>query len=186
MKQTLTSIGLSNGDFFDFTKPEKHKYDIETIARSLAKQCRYTGHTDDFSHYSIAEHCWHVSYAVPEHLALEGLMHDSSEAFTGDIAKPLKNMLPEFEAIEDRIEAAMAKFYGLQFPYPPEIKTADKLLYCTERQQIATSVKDKLWHTETTPSNTIKIRCWEPELAARMFMVRFNTLMNNRNMKKAA
>jgi len=90
-------------------KPET--IDIETIAHSLALQCRWMGHIHDF--YSVAEHCTRVAsecfrrysevMAESEEMetdeerrrglglaALGGLLHDASETYGGDVISPIK------------------------------------------------------------------------------------------------
>lgn len=182
--QSKTSVGLCNGDFFDYNSPETHNYDIKAIAQSLAKNCRFNGHNDGDKNYSVAEHSVWVSRLVPPKMALEGLLHDASEAFTGDIQKPLKEMLPNFKKIEDRIEEALAAFFGLAYPFPPEIKQADVMMYKAERQQIATSVNDGIWHTEALPAE-IKIECWGFKKAKEEFINRFDELTNGQYRKAA-
>lgn len=178
-RQTKDSVGLSNGDFFDYNTPETHDYDINTIAHSLAKICRYNGHTDLDWHYSVAEHCVHVSRLVPPEMALEGLLHDASEAYTGDIQKPLKEMLPEFKKIEDRIEQALAAKFDLRYPFPPEIKVADKMVYQAERQQVATSVADSIWNKADVAD--IRIKCLPIRKAREQFLARYEELTSERD-----
>jgi 5'-deoxynucleotidase YfbR-like HD superfamily hydrolase len=175
--QTKNAIGLSNGDFFNYDSPETHDYDIEAIAQSLSKICRFNGHNDGDAHYSVAEHSVLVSRTVPPEYALEGLLHDASEAFTGDIQKPLKEKLPCFKKIEDRVEKAVATFFNLRYPFPSEIKQADKAVYQAERQQIATAVHDSIWNKGVPPAN-VKIRCLSPKRAKREFLERFEELRN--------
>ena len=85
--------------------------DIETIAHSLALQCRWMGHIHNF--YSVAEHSVRVAaecfmrygevMAESEEMesdedrrrglglaALGGLLHDASEAYGGDVISPIK------------------------------------------------------------------------------------------------
>lgn len=175
MKQTKTCISLANGDFFDFLSPEKHKFDIECIAYSLSNQCRYTGHSSSF--YSVAEHSVIVSKLVTDPaLRLTGLLHDASEAFVGDVASPLKQLLPDFKSIEERVQQALAKYFKLPYPFPEEIHLADKAAYRTEAAQLI-KVYDKLWYVDH-PVVDINIKCLSPKGAFREFMNRYEFLTN--------
>lgn len=88
---------------------------IEDVAHGLAMTCRYGGHTRRF--YSVAEHCVLVSHHVPEIYALHGLLHDSAEAYIGDMIRPLKHQpqMSEFRAAEAGIEVQVAAAFGLEW-----------------------------------------------------------------------
>lgn len=176
--QTKTSILLHNGDFFDFQDPFNHEFDIESIATALSNLCRYTGHVTRF--YSVAEHCYLVSLLVPEQFALEGLMHDASEAFCGDVSSPLKQLLPDYKYIEENVQEAIARYYNLQYPFPPCIKEADKIAYVTERKTVGDTGIDALWHTNVKPDK-IKVVGYTPATARKLFINRFRSLYNDRN-----
>jgi len=81
--------------------------------------CRYLGHVREF--YSVAEHSVLVSVlaeAAGEPLVVQqcALLHDAHEAYCGDFPSPFKIDLPEHEAWEARIQAAVREDLGL----PPE------------------------------------------------------------------
>ena len=182
MEQTKSCITAWSGQWFDILKPEEYEYSIEEIAYALSNLCRYTGHTNAF--YSVAEHSVLVSRLVPDHLALCGLLHDASEAYLGDVASPLKALLPEYKKIEDRVEQAIADFFDLPFPYPKEIKETDKRMYWQERQGIADNgIRDGIWHQDLRATRKVEAGGMPPHMARRMFMSRYRQIMKGQNNK---
>lgn len=101
-----TCIMLASGALFDIVDPEGSDFTLQDIAHGLGRVCRFAGQTNRF--YSVAEHCFHVARLVPVELGRIALLHDASEAFIGDVTRPLKALLPDYQAIEARIEAAIA------------------------------------------------------------------------------
>ena len=178
MQQTPSCISIIGGDFFDILSPETSEYSIETIASALSMICRYTGHVDKF--YSVAEHCVHVSYAITEKYALEGLLHDASEAFVGDVSSPLKKLLPNYKKIEENIQKDICSRFGLIYPLPEDVHKADKQLYWSERKMIAPA-KDTLWHGEFRSSRKVEPEGWSPSKAKRKFLNRYNELRHDRS-----
>jgi len=81
-------------------KPED--VDIEEIAHNLSQICRFAGNTP--YHYSVAEHSVIVAEMVFDNMrlvkenknisgSLYGLLHDSAEAYIGDITRPVKQVI---------------------------------------------------------------------------------------------
>lgn len=187
-KQTKTCITTYSGQWFDILRPEEYEYSIEEIAHALSNLCRYTGHSNRF--YSVAEHSVLVSRIVPDHLALTGLLHDAGEAYLGDVASPLKALLPEYKKIEENVEASISRYFGLEFPFPQEIKEADKRMYWQERQSIADNgIKDRLWHQDLRATRKAEAVGMAPHMAKRMFLSRYNEIMkgqdNSNNSEKS-
>jgi len=182
MKQTKSCISTSSGRFFDLLKPEEYDFDIEEIATSLSNLCRYTGHVNRF--YSVAEHSVLVSRLVPERLALTGLLHDASESFIGDVSSPLKKLLPEYQQIEDRVQTAIARHFGLEYPYPAEVHEADKRMYWQERQEVANNgVRDELWHQDLRATRRVSATGLAPHMARRMFLSRYKEIMKDNDQR---
>lgn len=108
--------------------------DIEEIAHALSMLCRFNGHCREF--YSVAQHSVLVAQALPPELALAGLLHDATEAYCGDMIRPLKRSMPAYREVEDRIWAVIAQRFGLPQDLPPEVKEADNRMLQTERRDL--------------------------------------------------
>lgn len=102
---------------------------LEDFAHGLARVSRFTGQTAH--RYSVASHCLMVADLLPTRLHASGLLHDAAEAVLGDVSSPLKSLLPEYKALQDRWESALAERWGVPL-HGPEIKAADRLAYSIE------------------------------------------------------
>lgn len=163
--------------YFDYRRPEAYHYNIHEIAHALSHQARFTGHT--FFHYSVAQHSVLVSKLVPPPLKLTALLHDATEAYLVDVPRPLKALLPDYVYLEKRVMAAIAKHYGLIFPFPEEIKRADDMMLLTEKQQLLhpTTRDEELWTIPGLEPVGINIEKIYPEDAKDWFLNTYYTLM---------
>jgi hypothetical protein len=163
------TIMLFSGNYFDFERPNECQWTFEDIAHGLAMTCRFAGQSKRF--YSVAEHSVYVSQLVPPELAWDALLHDAAEAFICDMAKPLKELLPDYKKIEKVVEAAIAERYGLIEPMPPEIKLADIQMLRAEQLQIMQNNDDWEW-TFDVPEPDISIAALGPVEAKALFIAR--------------
>lgn len=169
------TILLYSGEYFDFLAPENSIFTIEDVAQGLSQTCRFAGQSSRF--YSVAEHCVHMSYAVPPEHAYAALMHDATEAFIGDMSKPLKDLLPEYKAIETRIEAVVFDRFSVPTPFDPCIKEFDIQMLATEQAQIMRN-NDGWDYTRGRKALPIKLYGWYPFEAKEMFLARYRELMH--------
>lgn len=113
---------------------------IEDIAYGLAKEERFDGNT--IVPYSVAQHSVHVANLIAagwkncepsRGLVAAGLLHDAAEAYLGDVVTPLKQVLPDYRALEARWEQVIFDRFGLdpRLGSGPAVKEADTaMLYC--------------------------------------------------------
>ncbi len=167
------TILLFSGSYFDMLDPENSDFSITDIAKGLSNVCRFAGQCLNF--YSVAEHSVHVSRIVPPEFAFEGLLHDAAEAFIGDVSKPLKDLLPDYRAIEKRVETAVLARFGLSYPLDPSVKEADIIMLATEQQQLMRNRDDWNYTRGRTPLE-VKIQGLQPFDAFNLFMARYHEL----------
>lgn len=171
------TIQTHSGIYFNFLEPHKSEFTIDDIAHALAHICRFTGHTREF--YSVAQHSVHVSYLVPSEDALAGLLHDAHEAFVGDVASPLKHLLPEYKLIEERAEQAVRSRYGLPTTLPASVKHADLLMLATERHFLMPDTGSEHWALIDGLEPALKrLVPVAPETARHLFLARYRELIH--------
>ena len=167
------TIQVQNGQPFDFLNVDASGLTIDVIAHSLSNLCRFTGHTREF--YSVAQHSVYVRYVVPPEDAFAGLMHDAAEALLGDVASPLKALLPDYRAIEDRVGATLFAHFGLSPKLPDSVKHADRLVLSIEQRDLMPT--GELW--ESTKGFSLpqeKIVPLGSSVAKMMFLSRYEDL----------
>ena len=164
--------------------PDPEQLDPGDIARALANQCRFGGHSRAF--YSVAQHSVIVSRLVEERGGdaedvFAALMHDASEAYLGDMPHPLKHRSPlgaAFKEAERHLEAAIRARFGIRADVP-EIKRADRALLATERRAFSA----ESWHCpelEGVEPLDLELEAWSPDRAAEVFAARFAELAARR------
>ncbi len=113
---------------------------IEDIAAHLSRLCRFNGALRyDVEHYSVAQHSVHVSHligAVPKYIVAQALLHDATEAYVGDMIRPLKASIKQYNEIEAMAWGVMCAKFDLEPELDPRVKLADNVALATEFRDI--------------------------------------------------
>lgn len=165
------TILTSSGRYFNLVEPNHRHVSIGEIAHALSHICRFTGHVRTF--YSVAQHSYHASYLVDREYALQALLHDAAEAYIGDVASPLKRLLPDYKAIEARVEAAVFKHFNLPTELHPSVKKADLIMLATEQKDLMPEHADKWACIQGIEPMPHRIDPMPPQTARYCFLDRF-------------
>ena len=102
----MPTITTYSGIRMNPVNPQREDIDIRDIAHALSLVCRGGGHVIQF--FSVAQH----SLICAEEARLRGcsarvqmgaLLHDSSEAYMSDLVRPVKQQIPQYRTIENRL-----------------------------------------------------------------------------------
>jgi uncharacterized protein len=114
-----------------------------------------------------------VSTIVPAEDALWGLLHDASEAYISDIARPVKRQ-QEFgkfyKQAEDILMAAVCERFGLPMEMPDSVKEADDMLLRAEQRDLMPN------EPSDGPIYPDTIEPWSPSKAKTWWMSRYSQL----------
>jgi len=162
------------GKKFHGLNPRPEEVCIEDIAHGLAFQSRFVGQAKEF--YSIAQHSVIVSNLSP--YPLQGLLHDASEAYLGDMPKPWKLYLPTFQYAEDCLQEVIWERFGLE-PPPPIMKKIDNAVLRLEWEYLINNPEGH--SVDLQAEDDIEMHwklngCWPPVEAERVFLKLFKEL----------
>lgn len=168
--------------------PREEDISVEDITIGLSHTCRYGGQTPRY--YSVAEHCVRVCEVLDRFASgsflFEGLLHDASEAYLGDIQRPIKKWLDEYKEVERIVTSEVERKLGLESSEQATsiVHWADNLVMHAE----FVSFFGEETHVEdfgTFPSDRVKALAgewelgWSPEKARSEFMDHFERLQGS-------
>jgi 5'-deoxynucleotidase YfbR-like HD superfamily hydrolase len=146
-----------SGEAFDLLNVNPDSLQLTDIVQALSHICRFGGHTKEF--YSVLQHSVLVGEIVfglgavlemplPDMAKLirTALLHDASEAYIGDLVRPLKrasDLGPIFKQIEDPLQRAISEKFGLLWPFPEIIHKADDIALMTEARDLLDDDTDR-------------------------------------------
>lgn len=154
---------------------------IEDVAHALAHQCRFVGHTNKF--YSVAEHSvravrWNRKRGASNTELRWTLLHDASEAYLVDLARPMK-IDPYFgkayRGAEGRAMDVICERFGLERREPACVKEADLAMLAAERRDLMPAGGE--WTIlDGIDVPTERISPWSPRRAKRLFLQEYARL----------
>jgi 5'-deoxynucleotidase YfbR-like HD superfamily hydrolase len=174
----LESVGcngnkiMTSSGWFDFSDPQISDIKLSSLILGISNTCRFSGQC---KFYSVAEHSVHCSY-ITDTSPLECLIHDMHEGLIGDVAKPLKNMLPEYYKLELQIETLVRKKLGFDYPMTEHCKYIDLCALRIEKEQLFPEVDD-FPDMSAYESKSFTIQYWTPEQAQEAFRNRYLELV---------
>jgi len=182
-------IQTFTGKKFDIENPRVEDVDIIDIAHGLANQCRFNGQCKRF--YSVAEHSLLMSLLIDNEYAQYdipryALLHDASEAYTGDMITQLKNSehMNGFREIEKNLQATIYESFRLS-PHQPEIiSLLDRALLYKEAEQMMYDVTAwEGWEEQKSRGVDIIFTPYflAPQDAESSFLRQFNDLFNKKS-----
>jgi uncharacterized protein len=141
----------------------------------LSMICRYGGHAIEF--YSVAEHSVLMSNYFKDQglddLAFAALFHDATEAYMGDMVRPLKFEMQFYRDTEGMLQRVIFHRFGLPLDMPWEIKDADLRITGDERNAV---MLRREWSTDNLPLLGVPVYCWSPREAEEHWLEAFNNL----------
>jgi uncharacterized protein len=177
-------IVLQDGSGFDPFYPNPLRIHPNEVANALANLCRFGGRLSEF--YSVAQHCSLIAGKLWDEtndptIALWGLLHDASEAYLNDLARPIKHApgFEQYRQMEDELMQAVAVRFALPWPMPAEVKVADNRMVLSERERFKLYGGEPVatcWPTDVEPYS-ITISPATPVTARRMFLDALDYLM---------
>lgn len=168
---------------FPLLSPDPDLVDIRDIAHALSNLCRFTGHARKF--YSVAQHSVIVSELASPEDAAWGLLHDSAEAYVGDLSAPVKGLhaLSGYKDLEISIILTIAKHFKLhvgnvlEVIVPETIKLIDKELLMREAELFFGPPPEPWIYADLTPS-PVDIVPLLPEQAEELFLARYEQIFS--------
>lgn len=190
----MTWILTNQGIRFELLAPTADMVHPNDIAFSLARLCRFNGHTS--KHYSVAEHCYRAHELVePEH-QLVTLLHDATEAYIGDMTRPLKLAMRGYAQdmavddvygqVEQRIWLAICERFDLEPELPDQVKEADMYMLAVERRDLMPEHPDAWECIQGIELPAWHIKPWSAEEARDRYFQRLMSLLTTTHRARAS
>lgn len=172
--QGIGGVNTHSGTVVNVLDPDPATILLDDIVWALSHIPRYLGHTDE--PYSVGQHCVLIAGRILHdtgdvELAMAGLLHDSSEAYLGDIIRPFKHLMVEYAALELKMEEAICQVFNIDIKRMPEVKPWDIRICADEMRALLPRAKP----ASAEPLG-LDIVPWAPRLTRSYFYLMFSRL----------
>lgn len=148
----------TSGRHVSLLEPTPDMIDLCDIATALERLVRFTGHGDLTPPWTIARHSITVARIVAGHgwddqVIATALLHDATEAYIGDLSRPLKQSLrllsgadeSPLDVIEDRLWSAICSRFDLIYDMPAAVRDADGMALALEADELFGAGTGESW-----------------------------------------
>lgn len=106
--------------------------------------------------------------------ALQGLLHDASEAYLVDVPRPVKPFLGGYKAAETKVLGVIMRRFQLPHELARAVKEADDRIIADE----LVNLKSMEWHARWDNPLGVTLALWSPAKAETQFLTTFHALMD--------
>lgn len=171
----------STGGKIHIFDPQPGEIRLEDIVHACGYTCRYGGHCK--THYSVAQHSVHVADVVKDRggnatLQLQALLHDAAEAYIGDLPRPVKMWMSQFQDLDAYLTGKIMEVFGVPLQnddLPHEIHYVDRNICHDEGKVLLKSGPGAWW--SNLESFGLEIDPWGPSVAKHVMRRRIQELM---------
>jgi hypothetical protein len=176
----VTDFHTFTGKRLNLNSVRPDDIDIRDIAHHLAQINRFNGSARE--PVSVAQHSVYVSYLVPDKDRLQGLLHDASEAYLGDVTKWLKDSpgMTWYRSVEEDLQSRILLKFGCAQTLSQEVMRADRLMCAYEARASGLNLPSYPgYELSFDDSSRISAFGWHPwnwQVAENQFLLRFRQL----------
>lgn len=177
-----TAIRTYTGRYFDYLQPKADDINILDIAVHLAREPRWASATKE--RFSVGQHlvltCDYIKDQGGTQVdQLLGLAHDWTEAYTKDLPKPFKNVLPGYCELENKIwDRICLHFFRQKVKLPEIVKKIDGVMLNAENRDLRAyyHADEFVRDNHGIPAYPYTIEPWPESKIIFEFLSRFNIL----------
>lgn len=166
----LGCFNTAHGMVFNLVAPQPDMINPKDIITGLSNYCRFGGQMPSF--YSVAQHSVLVAILAPEELRKAALLHDASEAYLGDVIKPLKVILGDpYYNLEQTVMDVICDKYGVTDQELEAVKEFDKAAVMLEDSALRLDDEHAIqeWTNTWQQMYGLYPGCWTPKLAMHIY-----------------